>query len=175
VDPGEVVGVGSPAFRLSGRTQSVVVRVDLSDRDVLGLEVGRPARVRLDASPEAPLEAHVSRIASAASPGSGTFAVDVHLDDHAAAAWRTGLTAKVDIERTYHPGAVLPIAALVPGEGSEAFVMTVRDHVARKTPVRVLLFEGQSVAVAEPLDGVAQVATEGALSLADGAAVTRVP
>jgi RND family efflux transporter MFP subunit len=175
VDPGEVVAVGSPAFRLSGRTQGVVVRVELGDRDVLGLEVGRPARVRLDASPEAPLDAHVSQIASAASPGTGTFAVDVHLDDHAAAAWRTGLTAKVEIERTYHPGAVLPIAALVPGEGSEAFVMTVRDDVASKTPVHVLFFEGESVAVAEPLDGVAQVATEGALSLADGAAVTRAP
>ena len=175
VDPGEVVAVGSPAFRLSGRTQGVVVRVDLGDRDVLGLEVGRRARVRLDASPEEPLEAHVSQIASAASPGSGTFEVDVHLDDRAAAAWRTGLTAKVEIERTVHPGAVVPVAALVPGEGSEAFVMTVRDDVARKTPVHVLFFEGESVAIAEPLEGIVQVATEGALSLADGAAVTRVP
>jgi hypothetical protein len=113
-------------------------------------------------------------MASAASPESGTFVVDVHIDDDAAETLPTGLTAKVAIERTALPGAIVPVAALVPGDGDGTFVVAVDDGRAHKKPVKVLFFEGEQAALAEGLDGVAAVATDGALSLVEGVPVTRV-
>jgi hypothetical protein len=164
-----------PAFRLSGKTQGTVVRVELTDRDVLGVEVGRPARVRLDAAPERAIVAHVSRVASAASPLSGGFQVDVHLDDAGPQTAFTGLTAKVVIERTAHPGSLVPVAAIVPGDDATSYVVAVESGRARKVPVHVLFLEGERVAIAETLDGLTAIATEGGLSVADGVYVTQVP
>ena len=159
VDPGEGVTAGAPAFRLSARTPGVVTRVELSDRDVLGLPVGRSANVRLDAMPDRVFAGHVSRVATAASPEAGTFAVDVQIDDAGADALPKGLTAKVEIDRVAHPGAIVPVAALVPGDGDGAFVVAVDGGHARKTAVHVLFFEGSEAALADGLEGVAAVAT----------------
>jgi RND family efflux transporter MFP subunit len=172
VEPGEVVASGHPAFRVSGRSRGAVVKVGLADRDLVGLDVGRHARVRLDVAPEAAIDAHVSQIASSSSPESGLFDVEVHVDGSGPAAWRSGMTAKVEIDRTVQPGAVVPVAALVPGDGDAAFVASVAGGRAHKVPVHVVFFEGEHAAVAESLDGVDAVATEGAAALTEGSSVS---
>ena len=45
LDPGTIVGAGTPVLRLSGQSQGAVVRAGLPDRDAVGLDVGRPATV----------------------------------------------------------------------------------------------------------------------------------
>ena len=173
VDSGEVVGLGQPAFRLSGKARGAVVRAALSDRDVVGLEVGRGAVASIDALGDEVFTAKVSQVAAAASPGTGTFEVELRLDN-APVHIRSGMTAKLEIQRILRPGSVVPVAALTPGETELASVVAIDNGIAKRWPVRVLFLEGNEVALEESLSGVQKVATEGAPTLKDGLRVKAV-
>jgi RND family efflux transporter MFP subunit len=170
VERGQTVGPGQPAFRMSGKSRGDIVRVSLSESDVVGLDIGRLAHVRLDAIGEKVYEARVSQVAPVASPASGAFAVDVRLDGMPAEA-RSGMTAKVDIDRLAEVGSIVPVSALVPGEREGASVVAVVGGVAHRRPVHVVFIEGTRAALAERLVGVSEVATLGAGMLADGSPV----
>jgi RND family efflux transporter MFP subunit len=174
VERGQTVAPGQPAFRLSGKSRGAVMRANLSDRDIVGLGIGRPATVRLDALGDEALSAKVSQIAPAASPGSGTFEVEIRLD-HAPADYKNGMTGKIDIERKVDVGSVVPVDALVPGEEDGVSVIAVEDSHARRSPVHVLFFEGERAALKEPLAGASEVATQGAGMLGNGDPVAVVP
>jgi RND family efflux transporter MFP subunit len=173
VDAGEVVGPGQTAFRLSGKARGAVVRAALSDRDVVGLEVGRGAVASIDALGDEVFTAKVSQIAAAASAGSGTFEVELRLDS-APKDVRNGMTAKLEIQRILHPGSLIPVAALTPGEAELASVVAIDNGVARRWSVHVSFFEETEVALEESLPGVTRVATEGAPGLTNGLRVKAV-
>lgn len=173
IEPAQTVAPGQAAFRLSGRGRGAVIRASLADRDVVGLEVGRSARVCLDALGDESFPAKVSQIASTASPGSGGFEVEVKLDSPPHD-YKSGMTAKIDIDRKVTVGAIVPVSALVPGDREGASVLAVHDGVAHRFPVHVLFIEDDLAALKETLPDVQQVATLGAGMLADGAAVQAV-
>jgi RND family efflux transporter MFP subunit len=180
VEPGEVVAPGRPVLRVSGRGRGYVVRASLADRDVLGLRPGQPARVTIDALPGAPLTGIVTEIARSASRATGTYEVEVKLapaDARGRLDLLGGLTAKVEFDRDVEVAAAVPIAALVDtdADGARAAVFAPEGGRARRVPVRVAGLQGERAVLAEPLAGVAQVITEGAAQLADGALIHLVP
>ena len=172
-DPHEVVAGGQPIFRMSGASQGTIVRVGLTDKDVLGLQLGTVARVTIDARPGDALSAKVTQIASASSPMTGTFEVELRLDD--AMELGNGLSAKVEIARTAKVASTVPIAALVDGDGSAAFVFVVDGGVAHRRSVHVAFFEKDRAALIEPLGSDTRVATIGAGSLTEGDHVKEQP
>jgi RND family efflux transporter MFP subunit len=174
VDVGEIVGAGQPILHLNGKSKGAVVSVAVSDRDVVGLEIGRQATVRVDALADEAIEAKVSQVATDASPASGTYVVELRLKGKLSLL-RDGMTAKVTIERVITPGSVVPIAALAPADNASASVVVVDGGVAHRVHVRPLFFEGDVVGLAEPLAGVTSVATEGSTTLTEGASVEVVP
>ena len=173
VDPGEIVGPAQPVLHLSGRARGAVVRVALSDRDVIGLDVGRGATVSIDPLGDETFTAKVSQIATIASPGSGTFEVELRLDSPPAHL-PSGMTAKVEIQRIVEAGSVVPVAALGPADGTAASIAVVQNGVVHRRPVRVLFLEGTEVALVDALPDVTTVATEGSTSLTEGLAVKEV-
>lgn len=173
LEPGEVVSPGRPVLRVSGRSRGAVVRVALTDRDVLRLRIGDPATVRLDARPEEELRATVTQIATAANPATGTFDAEVRLE--AGEGLLSGLTAKVVITHDEPDLVSVPAAALVDGHGDRAAVFVVEGDRARKVPVRVAFLDGARAALCTPLAGHRDVVTSGAMRLEDGAAVVVVP
>jgi multidrug efflux system membrane fusion protein len=172
VEVGQVVGAGQPILRLStaARGAPLVVRVDLADRDVLGLALGGAATVALDARPGDRLAGTIRKIAPAATSGSGTFAVEIQAP---ALAVRTpsGLSAKVEIARVERPGSDVPAAAIVEGDGARAAVYRIEGGVARRLPVTVAFLHEDRAALLEPLAGIDAVVVAGAPQLVDGAAV----
>jgi RND family efflux transporter MFP subunit len=167
VEVGQIVGPGAPLFLLSSAGPKVV-RVHLTDRDVLDLQVGDAARVLLDARPGAPLAAKVARLATLATPGTGTYEVELAVDDAKAEALPAGLTAKVTLERLEHPKATIPLTALVGGEGDRASVFVLQGDRVMRAPVRIAFLAGERVALAEGLDGVDRVVSAGTSELTDG-------
>lgn len=170
IERGQTVAPGQPAFRLSGKSRGAIVRVNLSASEVVGLEVDRPARVRVDALGEGDLPARVSQIAPAAQSASGTFDVDLRLDGMPAEA-RSGMTAKVEIDRVATVGSIVPTSALIPGEREGAQVVAVVGGVAHRRPVHVRFIEGESAGLYESLADVSLVATLGAGMLSEGSLV----
>jgi len=173
LDPGTIVGAGTPVLRLSGQSQGAVVRAGLPDRDAVGLEVGRAATVTIDARSDEPLAGVVTRVAPEATPGSGTFEVEVRIEGRHADLF-SGLTAKLAIERFAHPAATVPLSALVAGDGGHAWVYGldgIDSGVVRRAPVRVAFFVGGVAALDQGPQGLTEVVTSGANDLTDGARV----
>ncbi len=167
---GGVVGAGQPVLRLAVRGLGPVVRVAVSDRDVLGLALGGGATITLDVAGATALPATVTKIASAATPGSGTFAVEVRAAALPAGT-PTGLSAKVEIARLERPASLVPVGALVDGDGDRAAVYVAIDGRAKRVPVGVAFLSGDRAALREPLDGFASVVERGAPLLVDARAV----
>lgn len=167
VEKGQIVGPGAPLFVLS-TADTKVVRVQLTDRDVLDLKLNDVAKVVLDARPELPLAARVTRIASLASPGVGTYEVELSVDDPAAKSLPGGLTAKVLFERVEKPHASIPLTALVGGQGDRSSVYVLEGDRVKLAPVRIAFITGDRVALAEGLDGAQSVVASGAEELSDG-------
>jgi RND family efflux transporter MFP subunit len=176
VEPGEVVGAGQPVLMVSGRGGGFVVRAGLADRDVLGLAVGTPATVILDARPAERLPATVSEVARSPSPATGTYEIEVHLDPaQAPRDLLAGLTAKVEISRPVEADGTVPLAAVLEGDGASGAVYTLEGDRARRVPVRIAFLQGDVAVLASGLEGVQQVVLDGASRLTDGAAVRVSP
>ena len=169
VEPGAVVASGQPLFRLSSQTRGAVVRVSVTDHDVVNLNIGSHATVTLDAD-GTKYDGAISEIATTASPGSGTFIVEVKLSN-VERALPSGLTAKVAIDRMVSAGARVPLEAVVDGNGRDAAVWTVERGVTKRIAVHIAFLAGAEALLVEQLPGVDAVITDGALSVGEGVSV----
>lgn len=174
---GEIIGPGMPVFVLfETGADDWVVKINVSDRDWARLNVGMAARLRMDAYPDASFVGKVSELAPAADPQNGLYPVEIRVAPQGRR-FAPGLFAQVEItppqSRAY---AVLPIEAIVEGDGKEAFVFVPQADGAsvRKLPVQVAFIEGNSVMVANGLDGAKEVVTDGAPYLTEKKKVTVV-
>lgn len=174
VEPGEVMAPGRPAFHVSGRSKGAIVRLGLSDRDVLRVRDGDVARVVLDARPELDLPGKVTQTATVASPGAGTFDVEVRLDT-LPDGLLSGLTAKVEIRHDEIVSAVIPIGALVEGRGDRASVFVADGSRAKKVPVRVAFLLDDRAALASGLENAQHVIDSGASQLVDRSPLRILP
>jgi multidrug efflux system membrane fusion protein len=175
-EPGEVAAPGRPIVQVSGLARGFVVRVNLPDRDVLGLAPGGGARVTLDAAPGQPLPARIAEISRSATRGTGTYQVELRLEPgRGAPRLLNGLTAKVEIERNVADAVTVPLAALQDGDGASGSVFVADGGRARRIPVRVAFLQDGQVVLASGLDGVDAVVTDGAARLVDGARLHLVP
>jgi RND family efflux transporter MFP subunit len=170
---GELAGVGNPVVVISSESSGWVVRVGLSDRDIVRLRVGNKAAVRFDAFPNETFAATVSDVKAAASQQTGTFEAELSLQPNGKK-FVTGLVASVDITTSANESvAFVPIEAVVEGNGMTAsvYALTENDTKVQKLPVQIAFIQGTSVAIKQGLNGVQQVVTDGVEYLADGASV----
>lgn len=163
VEVGEIVAPGQPVFRVHGSSRGAVVRVELSDRDAMALELGQAARVLLDARPREELRARVSRIATSASIGTGMLSVEVRLEKPPRRL-PSGVTAKVELETVLAADASVPVSALADGDA----VFVVAGERLRRVPVRVEFLSGDRAALSGELEALQDVVELGAAVLADG-------
>lgn len=173
VETGEIAAPGRPVFHMSGQSKGAIVRIGVTDRDILRVREGAVARVVLDARPETPLTGHVAQVATVASPGVGTFDVEVRLDDPPTDVL-SGLTAKVAIEKREDVAAIVPIGSLAFSADRKAAVFVVDAGHAKRIPVTLAFLDGERAAIAagdHALDGHPAIIEAGASQLEDGTRV----
>jgi RND family efflux transporter MFP subunit len=169
----EVVQAGQTVVVLGGAKRGWIVRMGLADRDVVRVHVGDAARVEFDAWRGQVFSGRVGNIASAADAATGTFTVEVQLAA-AGARFAQGLVAKVALspQNAAH-GNVIPVQALLEANDKEAgvFVMDPRTRVVYRVNVRIGRMSSGQVEVLDGLAAGAQVVTDGAAFLENGATV----
>ncbi len=173
-EEGEMIGVGMPMFLFGSTENQWVVKVGVSERDIVRLALQDKASLEFDAYPGASFNAYVSEIADAIDPASGTYEVELTLEKNEKDNFKltAGFVAKVNIEpsakETYF---VIPVDSIVEGQGNNGVVFTVKNNHAVKVKIAVAhIFPGQ-VAVRSGLDGIDNVVTSGAAYLRDGSPV----
>jgi multidrug efflux system membrane fusion protein len=165
----ELVPAGQAVLILGAREGGYIVRAALSDRDVMQLQLGDPAEIRMDAYPGQAVAGTLAEIARAAEQRSGMFPIEVRFDS-VPVQLASGLVAKLRL----HPSAArvtrltyVPISAVVEGDGDRASVFVVDGDKVKRRPVRVAFIAPREVALAEGLKPGERVVTDGALYLED--------
>jgi RND family efflux transporter MFP subunit len=169
VEPGALVGPGSPGFILAD-TSSMKVTFGVPDVLLDQVEVGTRVEVNVEALGAAPVSGQVSRVAPAADPKTRLFEVEVLLPN-ADGRLRAGMIASLHVDAgPAEAHLAVPLAAVVrpPGK-SEGFAV----FVAEGDVLGLRLIEpgelcGGAVEVRSGLKGSDRVVVEGAAQAFDG-------
>jgi membrane fusion protein, multidrug efflux system len=170
VESGDVVGAQTRLFTV-GDLSTMVVRVAVSELDVVNLAPGHEARVALDAHPGREINGTIRRIFPSADPGTRLVPVEVALRGEGAGIARPGFLARVTMALGAKPNVMLvPASAIVGGSGSQN-VYVVEDGKALRRSVSTGLTSRGQVEIVSGLNVGDAVVVTGNNSLRDGADV----
>lgn len=171
IEAGSAVSQNQIVFELAD-ISLLVVRVQVSELDVVYLSAGEPVEVQLDAFPDARIPGTIRRIFPAADPQSRLVPVEVALGPvRRGLDVRPGFLARTTFRLDRRPGALVVPAAAVSVVGDETFVYLVEADTLVRRAVRLGLSAEGSVQVT---DGVAEgdwLVTSGQAALRQGARV----
>jgi RND family efflux transporter MFP subunit len=166
----ELVPAGQPVLVLGAEDRGYIVRMGLSDRDVVQLARGDAVEVRVDALPDVVLKARVSEVGGAADERSGLFPVEARIET-GEQRLVTGMVARLSL----HPAkgsagrlVYLPIGAVLDAEGGKAHVFVAEAGIARRREVQVAFISPDGVALRSGLNAGDQLVAVGAAYLDDG-------
>ncbi len=145
VEPGQVVGAGSPALILGQTDEGFVFRVPIIDRDAGKLRVGMSAQIQLEALGSEPVTALISEIDGRANEATGAFSVQFRLP--ARPRMRSGQigTAIIKLPAANDGALQIPASALFGVRTGEGLVYVVDGATNR--------VETRNVAVERVTDG----------------------
>ena len=173
VEPGEMLGGGTPVFLFGSDENDWIIRIGVVDRDIIRLSLGDRASAVFDTYPDILFSAYISEIAETSDPVIGTFEVEVTLDKDAHKLV-SGFIAKVDIvpsklEAFY----IIPVESLVEGDGKNGFVYILEKDTgsARKIGVEIGHIFDREIAISSGLNDGDVVIFKGVEHLSDGAQV----
>lgn len=167
----ELISSGMPVFLFAPTKEEMVVRVNLTDRDIVRIELRDRAEIKFDAWPGETFSAKVTEIANAADPYTGTYEVEIELEP-TKRKLLSGFIARVGIipgeENSF---LKIPVEALVDGRGDDGYVFTVSDNKAIRKKVRISRIDGDKLIITGGLKSSDSVITEGAQYVEDNAKV----
>lgn len=170
VEAGDLVGAQTRLFTVAD-ISTLVVRVGVSELDVVRIDVGDPVSVMLDAFPGRGFPGAVRRVFPTADPGTRLVPVEVALDGSHAAAVRPGFLARVTFEVGAHDDVLLvPASALVGAGGTQSVFVLENGTAVRRTVTTGVTSEGR-VQIVSGLAAGERVVTRGNNMLRDGMAV----
>lgn len=173
VEKNELVGAGMPAFLFASIGDDWIVRVGVSDKDVVRLQISDSATVNFDVYPDVDFPATVTEIGEAADPMSGTYEVELRLNP-GAYKMISGFVGKVKImpQRTERL-AIIPIDALIEGDKNQAYVFRFdpESESVRKVPVEIARIFENEAGIRKGLEQTREIVTDGAPYLTDGIVV----
>ncbi|WKN29710.1 efflux RND transporter periplasmic adaptor subunit [Porifericola rhodea] len=131
-EEGELLSPGTPVIQLGNNsTEAMVMRIGVSDREIVRLQLQDTAHVYFDAYPQQHFNARVTEMAAASDPRSGTFEVELTLDA-TSLALRSGFIGKVKLyPASQEPYYQISMQALVEGHKDEASIF-VANHKSKQ-------------------------------------------
>ncbi len=170
-EPGQVVTVGQPVFRMAPDGERDIA-IALPESEVTGFKLGQVAQVSLWATPGAtakPLAGRLREISPVADPVTRTYAARVALKD-ADPRLPLGMSATVRFP-SGAPGAkklLVPLAAIFQKGNQPAVWQVGADNTVSLLPVTVAEFNDSGAVVVSGLSGGEQIVAAGVNLLAAG-------
>ena len=167
---GEMASPGNPLMTIVDISR-VVARANVPQNQATAVKVGDPATIRLtDAEIEVP--GRVTVVSPATDPATTTVQVWVQADNPGEKL-KPGAGAHVSIVvATIKDAAVVPVAAILPGEeGGTAVIAVSGGNTAHKKKVEVGVREGDKVQIVSGVSPGEQVVSVGGIGLEDKAKV----
>jgi len=163
VEENELVSSGTPVFYFGSSEASWIIRLGVTDRELVRISLLDSAEVTFDAYPGEKFTGSVTEISESVDVRSGTFEVEVTLHEKNARLV-SGFVARVTLfpaKRSKH--YLIPIEGLVEAAGDSAFIFTVVDSSdqIQKLKVHVGQIIGNQAVILSDLNGTSWVITAG--------------
>ena len=157
----ELVGPGTPVFLFGSKDKAQVIRVNVTDKDVIFVELGDEAKVNFDAYPNTEFQGNVRELASMADPYTGTFEVEIEVKPNGKRLL-SGFIGTVLIETQSKEDLVaVPIDALVGAHEEEGQVFTVKNGRAQTQTVSIFKIDADQILLRAGLQPGAEVVVSG--------------
>ncbi|MBN1755740.1 efflux RND transporter periplasmic adaptor subunit [bacterium] len=171
-EEGELVAPGMPVMVFGSTEENWVIRVGISDRDMIRTSIGDTALIMVDAYPSAEYRARVTRINEVPEPETGLFELEAQFSE-TPPRLSTGMIGRIIIFPSSPVShLVIPIAALVEAEGSEGFIYTLSsDSRAVKNHVEIIAILDGRVAISTSLPEQSGIVSSGAPYLQEGSRI----
>lgn len=150
-EPNELVGPGTPVFLFGSKDKAQVIKVNVTDKDVIHVDLDDEATIEFDAYPKVPFKGSVREIASMADPYTNTYEVEIEVNPEGKRLL-SGFIGTVHIY-TDEENAVLqlPIDALISAEKDQGNVFIVKNGKAVKTNVEIFKIKDNNLLIHEGL------------------------
>jgi len=159
----EIIGPGYPVFLFASTKNDWIIRVNITDRDILKLQFNDTANIAFDAYPGRIFKANISEIGKAADPYTGTYEVELKLNN-INIKLVSGLIASVDILPYQKEKLIeIPFIAMVEGNEYEAYIYIVDDNnKPKKMRLKIAGISSESFYIMDGLKDGTRVITDGA-------------
>jgi len=161
-EPNEIVGPGTPVFFFGSQNDALVLKANVTDKDIINLNLGNDASIKFDAHPNHIFIGTISEIAGIADPYTGTYEIEITLGN-TNKKLLSGFIGEATITSNQSQNILsIPIDAMISANGSKAKVYVVENGVVRSKTITIGSIQGTELVV---LDGLAlgeQVITKGA-------------
>ena len=161
VESNEMIAPGHPAVLFASSEDDWVVRVALTDKDIVKLILGDSAHVFIDAFPGEVMHAEVTELGAIADPLTGTYEAEL-LILKPKTQFRTGFISRSEIfPMAKERSLLIPLKALIDADDHTASVFTYENGKVNKRRIRTGIITRDAIVVKDGL-------TEGEFVVTDG-------
>jgi RND family efflux transporter MFP subunit len=121
-EKGELITPFIPVFVLGSGAGSYVVNLGLTDKQIVKVNKGDQAEIKLDAYPEEIFKATISQISQTINPSTGTFEVELSLSPTTKKLMNGFMATGIIKDKSGLKALVVPVSALQDADQSSAFV-----------------------------------------------------
>ncbi|WP_347343866.1 efflux RND transporter periplasmic adaptor subunit [Flavobacterium sp. LC2016-01] len=157
---GEVISAGSPVLSIneSRGNGDYILKVGVTDKEWVMIELGQSAKVTLDGYPEETIQAAVFRKSQVSNDMDGSYQIELKLKLNKSKP-AIGMFGKAVILTQHNTSSkMIPYDALIEADGNKAFVFTITSEgKVKKVPIIIDDFDNQQVAVKSGLENTKQI------------------
>jgi membrane fusion protein, multidrug efflux system len=173
ITPGQHVAPGALLFTITDY-DPLIARIYVPEKDVLGLEEGRPVRITLKAAQDVVFTGRIRQISPVVDASTGTVKLTIEAVQPPASV-RPGSFVTVDIVKETRSGAVVLPKEAVVRELRDAHVFVVKGSAAEKRVVTLGLEESGRVEAVSGVKAGEQIIVAGQGGLKDGSVIKVLP
>jgi membrane fusion protein, multidrug efflux system len=165
----ELTSPGTPILYFGSSQDNWIIRLGVTDRDIISLQYGDSASVSFDAYHNLTFPASITQISESADKMSGTFEIELTLTEQVPKL-ASGFVAKAAIYPSKTQQHILiPLAALVEADKNSGYVYVVNKsgNQAQRLPVILGQIVGDRVIILSGIRPDTKIITEGSAYLTD--------
>lgn len=150
-EPNEIVGPGTPIFIFGSNAEALVLKANVTDKDIIHLQMGNNAAVNFDAHPRQKFNGVVSEIAGVADPYTGTYEIDISLEK-SNLKLLSGFIGEATIESSNQNQYLsVPLDAMINANGDKAKIYIVEGGLVKARSVTIGPIQGDQLIVYDGL------------------------
>jgi len=175
VDPGALITAGTqskptPIVKIVNASR-LRAMVDVPERDIVSLGVGKTARLRVDAYPDRTFIAAVSRFSRALDPKTRTMRTEI-LVDNQGGLLTPGMFGRISLDLDRRANVLTLAPTALHYQKDQAYVFVADNERARLVNVQIGADDGTRVEILSGLAGGESVIVKASEPLADGTPIT---